>query len=178
MTGGTTSIRTLEERLQLLEDQQAIIHTLNQYARSLDYQAVDSFIDCFVEDGVWRSQVDSKFAGSGGITVTGHEELRAWALKEFRFWAAKGGTDTPWGGTQSVPHKHMYTDLDIQIDGDTASCWSYYLVPAGAETGPYFHSIGRYEDKLVRCSDGKWRFRDRSLHREGTDPASQSIPVG
>jgi hypothetical protein len=43
---------------------------------------------------------------------------------------------------------------------------------------PAIVSLGWFEDTLVRCPDGRWRFRERHLHREGASPEGQVVSVG
>jgi hypothetical protein len=43
---------SLEARLQLLEDEQAILDTLHGYGHGLDYGLEDAWIDCWTPDAI------------------------------------------------------------------------------------------------------------------------------
>jgi hypothetical protein len=49
----------------------------------------------------------------------------------------------------------------IDIDGDVADVRSYLAVVRDDDGTPVLWVFGRYRDTLVRCADGKWRFRER-----------------
>ncbi len=59
------------------------------------------------------------------------------------------------------------TDLDIAIDGDTATCNSRFTVLApGSDDTPLF--AGRYADRFARI-DGRWEFTHRHVHLDATN---------
>jgi ketosteroid isomerase-like protein len=58
----------------------------------------------------------------------------------------------------------------IRVDGDTASVESYYARLDHRDEGPYIRSFGRYTDVLVRCDDGRWRFKERRATNESVVP--------
>ena len=47
------------------------------------------------------------------------------------------------------------------VTGDTATADSYLFVLMEHEKAPVLRVFGRYHDDLVRCPDGRWRFRRR-----------------
>jgi hypothetical protein len=64
--------------------------------------------------------------------------------------------------------KHVITNpiIEVDRDGGTATCRSYYTVLQGLDDFPLqVVAAGRYHDAFVRV-DGRWRysFRDYSLH--------------
>ena len=52
-----TVIKSLEERLQRLEDERAILETLYHYGHTIDSCLAAEWADCFVEDGVFETRV-------------------------------------------------------------------------------------------------------------------------
>ena len=157
----------LEARLHTIDDERAIVRRMHEYAHALDYaKNSDDFVNCFTEDGVWYSTIESTHAGSEGVRLSGREELRAWA----------GASTTR--GTPGHFTKHMLVEPAITIDGDRADATSYFSVFNETPNGPIIYSMGRYLDKLVRCEDGEWRFIERHLLRENVDARGQTRPAG
>jgi hypothetical protein len=58
--------------------------------------------------------------------------------------------------------KHIVVDPRIVVSGDEASVHSYFLrVEPCDEGATRIVASGRYVDHMVRCTDGRWRFRER-----------------
>jgi 3-phenylpropionate/cinnamic acid dioxygenase small subunit len=62
---------------------------------------------------------------------------------------------------------HMNTNLAIEVDGDTATSSSDYVMFTRQGDGAWqVFAAGRYQDRLVRRPrDGTWRFAERTLVR-------------
>ena len=161
--GGDNGVATLEERLQALEDEKAILDTLVQYAHCMD-QGDDNavFGDCFIESGVWWASIDGPWAGLGGSRHQGRSEIERW------FHDIKRVRDS-----QPGKAKHYVVAPSIKIDGDRATAETYHLEVCSSQAGPLATSMGRYLDVLVRCADGRWRFQERHLAREGASVEAQ-----
>ena len=129
----------IKERLQLLEDEQSILDTLYAYGHGLDYGHEDAWIDCWTEDAVldWP----------GRAFMRGHAELR----KGFR-----AHSHAP-----AMYHKHIVMAPMISINGDKATVSSMFARLDRYPEGPGIRAFGRYRDTLVRCADGRWRFKER-----------------
>ena len=129
----------IEERLQLLEDEQSILDTLYAYGHGLDYGQEDAWIDCWTEDAVldWP----------GRAFMRGHDELRA---------GFRAHSHAP-----AMYHKHVVMAPLISINGDTATVHSMFARLDRYPDGPGIRAFGRYRDTLVRCPDGRWRFTER-----------------
>jgi ketosteroid isomerase-like protein len=152
--------QTTEERLQLLEDERAILRRLYTYGHSIDYGYEDEFVDCWVPDGVlyWPDPHPP---------YKGHDALREIFRKH---------THAP-----DRFHKHMIVEPQIEIDGDRATADSMFTRLDDYPDGPAPSSYGRYRDKLVRCDDGKWRFVERLTEREASRKGrvdSGTLPPG
>jgi hypothetical protein len=61
----------LEARLQLLEDEQAILDTLHGYGHGLDYGLEDAWIDCWTPDAIldWPGRARSRIGGAASPRV-------------------------------------------------------------------------------------------------------------
>ena len=162
----------LEERLQAFEDKEAILRTIYQYSHSLDHAlTADDFVDCFTETALWWSSTEGRYAGTkGGIRLEGRDALRTWFMGR--------GRGTPEWQANRGNSKHYIVGPKIQIDGDEASAESYMLAVRDGKDGPYIWAMARYFDRLIRCDDGRWRFQERHLAREGAAVEAQSRPVG
>jgi SnoaL-like domain len=159
-------LQALEGRLQALEDERSILRTIYQYASALDEdREPDNFLDCFTESAVWTSSIDGRYAGAEGATVRldGHNGLEAWFRRR---------------GIPDHKSKKYLCDAVIEIDGDKARCTTNHLDVHEKPEGPVIWAIGRYFDRMVRCRDGRWRFQERHLVREGVAPAGQKTGAG
>jgi uncharacterized protein (TIGR02246 family) len=138
--------KSIEERLQALEDERAIRQTVSEYSHGLDYGDETVFLNAFTEDAVLTFL---------GRETRGREELRAFFHRH---------THSP-----DKFHKHFTGTQLLSIDGDVASCESYYVridahEPEG--TGAYLYAFGIYRDMLRRCADASWRIERRAVERE------------
>lgn len=161
----------LEARLRALEDKEAVLHTLHAYARAMDFgRDVDAWVDLFTDDGVWKGTPITSTAGSGIVRVEGRAALGEWYLR-----GGRGGPEY-WGLGFRQTH-HNVAVIDVRIDGDRADVWSYMTITHENPRGPLVAALGRYTDVLVRCSDGRWRFRLRHLERTCAEPRNQGRPM-
>lgn len=167
------TIEELAKRVQILEDEKAILHTLYEYGHVLDYgRDPDQWVDLFTEDGVWKGTPVTTHAGAGsGDRVEGHAALAEWLFR--------GGRSEPeyWEITGHRASHNSISMPDIKIDGDRATVESTLTITREDPTGPIVFAIGRFLDVLVRCPDGKWRFKVRHLERTCVEPAGQVRPM-
>src|ERR1700676_3426022 len=120
-----------------MDDFEAIRQLTALYNRSSDEADVDTWLDCFVEDGRFsRSNADRAYQGKA--------ELRD-LLTNF-----------------PVHGRHITTDFTIEVDGDTAR-QACYLVFLDRARGFQVNMFGTYDDHLVR-QEGRWYFRSRVLN--------------
>ena len=138
----------------LLEDKHAIEELIAHYNQSLDRGDYAAWVDCWTEDAV--------LDGLGRYLV-GRTQIQAFA-------------DAYEGRVRAQIHalKHYTINILSQVHGDRASSSSYLqLVNTGAQ-GVQIRFTGRYEDELVRSSDGRWRFSRRKLHQDGPPPSASA----
>lgn len=135
--------QTLEERLQRLEDREAIRALIIEYGRSLDVRDFESFSALFAEhEGEW-------IGGFGA--VKGRDAIRE--LMEARI----GSADGDWRPTSH----HLMTNETIDVNGDRANAVTKWVFVVQNDAGrPEWTFLGRYEDTFVRES-GEWRFLRR-----------------
>jgi ketosteroid isomerase-like protein len=139
----------LEQRLAVLEAERAILRTLHAYGSAIDYGREDEYRDCWLEDAVLHWPRWPPMEGQEAI------------IDAFR-----RHTHAP-----AVYHKHVVVDPQIEVSGDTATVESYFAFLGTGPEGPYLGSFGRYLDVLVRCQDGRWRFKERRAQVEALRPA-------
>ncbi len=71
--------------------------------------------------------------------------------------------------------RHLTTNPVIQVDGDTASCRSSFVVLQQVGDGPLQPvAAGRYRDSFAR-TDGRWRFAVRAFHLDQVGDTSQHL---
>ena len=135
-------------RLQVLEDERAILQTLYQYGHAMDYGPDADFIDCFTPVGVW--DVRMRLTPDGTFTCAGHDEIAA-------SLSVQTSVRAP-----ALYAKHLLIEPRIALDGHEASVESYFVRIEPRDDGPtQIVASGRYLDRLIRCDDGKWRFTHR-----------------
>ena len=135
-------LTSIQERLQQLEDKDEIHALLITYGRMLDKEDLVGYSQLFAQDGVWEGGIGSA-SGPAGIQ----------AMLEKVFGKMTRG--------QYGNSYHIMSDIEIKVDGDTATSWSRWTWIVEEEKGkPVLQRSGHYEDKLVR-EDGRWRFKHR-----------------
>jgi SnoaL-like domain len=136
----------LAARLAHLEDERAIMRTLQRYGHSIDYGLEEDWVDCFTDDGVFDVRARN---GDVFVRCEGRDALLAFV---------QGHTRPP-----AAYHKHVVVDPMIEISGDSAHVDSYFArIDADDDGGRAFvMAMGRYRDDLVRCPDGMWRISSR-----------------
>jgi hypothetical protein len=133
-------------RLTALEDQRDVLANLHRYGQTIDAGDEAGWVDCFTEDGNFTAK--GRRATHTGLDVTGRAELQAFIAEHSR---------RPYAF-----HLHCIVEPIIAVDGDEATADSYLFVLMEHEGAPVLRVFGRYHDDLVRCSDGRWRFRRRA----------------
>jgi len=152
-TGGKSS---LEERLQKLEDEQAIRNLLVEYGHDLDTQDLVGYSKLFAKDGTWK----------GGIgSAQGPEGILAMLQKAM----AKAPPFDP----NKVRSFHLLTNFFIVVDGDKATArskWTFFRRTDDNKLAPSL--AGHYDDTFVR-EDGKWKFKSRVAPHDIPNPTDE-----
>ena len=98
-----TQQQTPEQRLRALEDKEAILQTMYQYAHALDYgRDAAAFTDCFIDGGVWYSTIEGKWAGGGRRAIGRCRATRSVVLR-----------NADVRGTAGHFHKHIMVEPEI-----------------------------------------------------------------
>jgi len=139
-------MKTLEARIQEIEDREAIRELTAMYCKCVVQGDVEGIVDLFTPDGVMES---------GETNVGGHEALLAMyrvAMSDLR--------------PLPCVHNHI-----IEIDGDHAR-GTCTLELRGVSDGTSQIGAGHYEDEFQRL-DGRWKFSHRNLILYHMVPLSQ-----
>ena len=153
--------KTVEGRLQALEDREAIRELQATYCFLVDDGRFDELVDRhFAKDA--RCDFRLLATGQDPLVAEGHEEIRAF------FKGTVGGL--------LREMIHTVHNQRIAIEGDRASAESYFeLTATDAASGEAVLGGGRYIDRYRRRGD-TWQFEERraEIHhlcrlREGWD---------
>lgn len=149
------TIDDLSARLQLVEDRQEIADLLVRYARAVDDGDDEQLASCFTDDA--EATFAGIHAGVGGPAITSF--LRS-----------------TMGATARPASTHNIANIAVTIRGDEADAVSNAVVYGVRGDPPEMRARGvRYEDSLVRTSDG-WRIRRRT-HRPHWEAAATNVPL-
>lgn len=151
----------LKARLQALEDRNAILDTLMQYGKGVDYGDVELVVDCFTEDTV------REIHRPDGT-------VNRWEGREGTREFARNHTHAP-----DKYHKHLVFNSLIEVHGDTADVDSYmFRFDAGSGDKSHIWGMGRYLDKMRRDPDGRWRILERITYIEDDWPGRSRPKTG
>jgi hypothetical protein len=146
-----SELAELRERLGRLEDERAIVATMQRYSESLDYGDNNGWAATFTSDGFF----DVRRRGEPMFSHTGTEQLAAFAATH---------TSAP-----AVYHKHFLSTPAIDLEQDRATARTYFTMLHENEAGPIVLVFGRYLDTLVR-HEGRWLFSERIVDMEALPP--------
>ena len=148
---GRTSERTVEERLQAIEDRFALVDLEADYVHGWDFGTPDQWAEVFTEDGHFEMLP----AGSIPHTlVAGRAELEA-----FCSHIRKGTSGARWSGL------HFMHPPRLKIDGDRAESLIFFEFRHLMQAADNSHSrqgvtAGYYRTRYVRTGQG-WRIEHR-----------------
>lgn len=149
-------------RVEKLEAERDILHTLYRYGHTIDVGDEDGWAQCFTEDGAFATS--PRFEGYKPYRIVGRQ-----ALTEF----VHNHTRPP-----GLWHKHLLIEPLIEIDGDEAGVQSYFAVLAEDGGEPIVRVFGRYVDRMRRGADGRWRFAERNAYLESLKSGLPALAWG
>jgi uncharacterized protein (TIGR02246 family) len=128
-----------------MSDVDRIRNLLAAYCQLLDDRRYVEFGQLFAPDGVWSL---------GGRDNHGPAEVKAFMDQLLLNYPNRRSS-------------HMNTNVAIEVDGDTATSSSDYVMFTREGDGAWqVLAAGRYQDRLARqARDGSWRFVERTLVR-------------
>lgn len=137
---------TLEQRLLLIEDRDAIERLFIELSNRLDARDLEGYGALFTEDGEW-SGVVGRAVGPAAIAEILGQYCKPWESEAHRTY-------------------HTTVDMIVEIDGDTARATSKWQhIVRGEKDQPVILHLGHYDDRLRRTPDG-WRFTRRAAYAD------------
>jgi len=136
------SLENLVDRVQVLEDREAIRRLIIAYGTAHDHRDYRMFASLFAREGEWVSGMGSA-KGPDAIFKLMDETI--------------GHNPMPEGSGTF----HLLTNDEIDIDGDRASAVTRWLYMTPGEDGaPRTTILGHYNDEFIR-ENGQWKFLRR-----------------
>jgi len=143
------NMEELVKRLEVLEEEKAILQTLYRYGHSIDYGLEQDWVSLFTRDGVF----EIRFRKTGVNRRNEGQE----ALANF----ISSHTRPP-----DKYHKHLLIEPIINLRGrNKATVESYFLRVDESEEKVFIFAFGRYHDRMVKQA-GQWRFQERIVEIE------------
>jgi hypothetical protein len=140
----------MDRELRILLDERAINAVMNAYCHAMDTGQHDRWMNCFTADAVYDVALPD---GTIYARLEGEADLRGFIA-----------------GYPVLPgHKHVYVTpvFDIDPDAGEATVAAYWFMLSGSDYKAGISSLGRSQDKFVRCADGSWRMKERRVATEG-----------
>jgi hypothetical protein len=134
---------SIEQRLQVLEDREAIRDTLLDYCTQIDLGDMAGVADVFTDDAVLELE---------GLARSMDGEYRGRRAIIDDFYAHSASPDGGAPGSTLPMTGHLATNMRIDVDGDTATTLAYFF-----EIVDSLVLIGTYQHRLRRDPD-RWRF--------------------
>lgn len=134
--------KSIEERLQQLEDHDAIRQIVSAYSYSVDGCNAESVGSLYAEDGVYAVGDMPPFEGRDRVAaITGDKGHRA---------LVAGGC------------AHISLPPYIEVEGDQAVATCHTMVARNGDDGFWIWRLSASRLELVREDDGEWRIKRRS----------------
>ena len=161
-------VASLRRRLDVLEDERAILRLMYQYAHTLDYGQDEAWTALFAEDGVLEVTRRETSAQVKPHRHEGRAALRAWVESH-----------TAMAATPVMYAKHFMTAPLIEVKGNTATSVAYAAGIHEYPGGPMVNNFGRNHDTFVKRK-GRWLFQQRTIDSEAAftagDPLASARP--
>jgi hypothetical protein len=164
----TAQDRSVLERLQRLEDKEAIHALLERFFVYQETGNREAYANLFAENGELILRVGHQKGGPKGILGSGASRER-----------------TTTGNPPREPNRHILSNVHIELDGDKATVVSRWTLLLPAQDAPVrppglppqefrLGGTGLYCDKLVR-ENGEWKILQRIIYctvPEGIKPVN------
>ena len=146
---------TLEQRVQVLEDREAIRTLLLSYGRLVDERNWSGFADLFASGtGTW----------DGGMGVASGQNAIIDMMQSTM------GADNSGTNGNGISNLHLLSNEFIDVSGDSATALSKWaFIMTAADNGPEVMFLGHYEDTLIREA-GVWKFARRKVFSDIARP--------
>ena len=139
----------LAERVQLLEDKQAITALLERFFEYQETRQQVNYANLFAKDGEMILRRGRTSGGPAGILG--------------QRGASASNEPVP---ANTIRMRHILSNVHIEVAGDTASAQSRFtLISVGDDNRPRVGGSGRYKDDLVR-ENGEWKILKRVIYRD------------
>ncbi len=136
LLGGCSAPVTATDAPPQAADELAIMEVSNRFENAFDDGDLEAHLATLSDDIVFESNASG--------TYRGKEAYRGW-VEPFPA-QAQGGT------------RHVMTNFEIEVRGDTATATSYLTILG--RTGPAVGATAEFTDELARM-DGRWVFTTR-----------------
>jgi 3-phenylpropionate/cinnamic acid dioxygenase small subunit len=124
-----------------MSDKDEIRELLARYCFALDADRFEDMAALFTADGVWETAFGT---GTGRAGIVAQARGLATGTRPRRI--------------------HLTTNIVIDLDGDSATARSNWVVIQNSPSGPSIGSGGGYVDRLLKV-DGRWFFKHRTIDR-------------
>ncbi|MFC1981826.1 nuclear transport factor 2 family protein [Chloroflexota bacterium] len=148
-------LKVLKQKLQVLEDKEAIRDLLARYCYSADFNRTDAFLDLWTEDSTF--DVVEEWGGPR----KGKEQIRHLLNEQPQQVAINNRS------------QHLMLDLLIKVDGDTATATGYCVVNVRWQGGFGLFRCSVRNFRLRRVN-GRWLVHETATRLIG-EPESSSI---
>jgi 3-phenylpropionate/cinnamic acid dioxygenase small subunit len=129
------------DKEEAMSDKDAIRELLARYCFALDADRFEEMAALFTPAGVWETAFGT---GTGRTGIVAQASSIATGARPRRI--------------------HLTTNIVVELDGDTATARSNWVVIQNTPAGPAIGSGGGYSDRLVKV-DGQWFFAHRTIDR-------------
>ena len=147
-TASLSELQALLARVIRLEDERAIVDALHRYGQAADDGDDRAWSHLFVEDGVFLCHDRGE---NVLLREQGRPALAQW-LRNFR-------------ANEVRLTKHCVLAPVVRIEGERALVKSYLTrISENADpyAPPFLLLMGKYRDEMIKESDGRWRFAQRT----------------
>jgi hypothetical protein len=157
-TSGAPTLDELQNRLEVVEDERAILQTLYHFCHCADYGLDQQWVDYFTDDGVFGVRGREGLADIPDVRVQGPEALASFRTRQTR--------------APEKYQKHLMVEPVITFQGrDEATVVSYMLIVDSGGGRIFVLVFGRFHDRMVK-QGGRWRFKERIFEIEAAHDAS------